>query len=163
MSDTFGVCEIIEMGIEIEKNGRDFYAALAHRTHDPALAELFTLLGKEEAKHISAFGAIREAVRACEKERTSDEYFAYMNALAGRHVFIHEGKGNDIASKVTGPGEALDTALSFEMDSIVFFEGMRDAVPPASRHIVEELIAQEKQHVVKLNEMKKGVSDGKEG
>lgn len=162
MSDTFGVCEIIEMGIEIEKNGRDFYKSLAAKTRDLVLAELFTYLGKEEEKHIAAFNSLRETVRGCDEEHTSDEYFAYMNALSRRHVFTQSGQGSNVAQKITTDQDALDMALSFETDSIVFFEGMKDVVPPSRQQILQELIAQEKKHVVRLNEMKKGVSDGKD-
>ena len=156
MADKFGGCEVIEMAIEIEKNGRDFYAALAQKSSDVIVADLFNFLSKEEEKHIGVFVTLRDAVASCSlNEHTSDEYFAYLNAIAGEHVFMRAGKGAEAAYRVSGDQEALSLALAFEMDSIVFFEGLRDLVPQSESSLIDVLIAQERKHVVQLNEMKK--------
>lgn len=156
MRESFNSCEIVEMALEIEKNGRDFYAALAEKTSDLLAADIFRFLSREEEKHIGVFHRLRDALMMCdEKEQTSDEYFAYLNAVAGEHVFLEAGSGARAAGSMANPEEALALALAFEMDSIVFFEGMRSVVPASESAVLDALIAQERKHVVQLNEMKK--------
>ena len=155
MGYSFGSCEIVNIGIEIEKNGRDFYRALASQTSSVPLAELFDFLSKEEEKHIGSFAQVREALKICDDERTADEYYAYMSALAGASVFSREGEGSRIAREVNNDDAAIALAIKFELDSIVFFEGMKGSLPQQAREVVDILIAQEKSHVIRLNELKK--------
>ena len=48
----FAGSEIIEIGIQIEKNGRDFYDELVKTADDPRAKEAFKALSEEESKHI---------------------------------------------------------------------------------------------------------------
>jgi len=52
----FSSCEVVELGIQIEKNGRDFYSALAGSTRNARAAEIFKYLAGEEEKHIAVSG-----------------------------------------------------------------------------------------------------------
>ena len=88
MDNSFAGSELIELSIQIEKNGFAFYSELARKSRDPAVADLFVFLAKEEEKHITAFRRICEKIEGCgAPEDSADEYVAYMNALASEHVF----------------------------------------------------------------------------
>ena len=51
----FAASDIVEIGIQIEKNGRDFYSAAADKSKDPKIKEIFRYLAGEEEKHISDY------------------------------------------------------------------------------------------------------------
>ena len=155
MGNIFAGSEIIEIGIQIEENGRDFYNALVEKSKDEKTKELFQLLASEEEKHIAAFGKVLDSVQKYEPpEAYPGEYFAYMNALASQHVFTQENKGAEIARKIAADKEAVELGIKFEMDSIVFYEGMKKVVPEYDQKVVEELIKQEQTHLVKLTAIK---------
>ncbi len=126
MGNIFAGSEIVELGIQIEKNGRDFYNTLTAQSKNPKAADIFKYLAGEEEKHIAVFQKILDKVEKYEPaESYPGEYFAYMNALASEYIFTKENKGKEIAKKTTSDKQAIDLGIGFEKDSIVFYEGMK--------------------------------------
>ena len=157
MGNIFAGSEIVELGVQIEKNGRDFYKALAARSKNQKAKDVFKYLAGEEEKHIVIFQNILESVRIYEpKEAYPGEYFAYMNALASDHVFTQKDKGKEIARNIKSDTEAIDMGIGFEKDSIIFYEGMKRAVPDKDIKMLDELIIQEQNHLRQLTDLKKG-------
>ncbi len=151
MKQMFAASEIVEIGIEIEKNGKDFYSSLAKRSKDRGAKEVFQYLAKEEEKHITAFKKILiEADKKGPGEVASEDYFSYMNALAQECVFNQKDKGRLLAGKVASDEEAVSLGIGFEKESIVFYEGMKQAVTESSRAVLDELISQEQDHLRRL-------------
>lgn len=158
MGNIFAGSEIVELGIQIEKNGRDFYNTLAAQSKNPKAKEIFRYLAAEEEKHIIVFEKILENKDKYQPPQTyPGEYFAYMNALASEYVFTQENKGSQIAKKIKSDKEATDLGIGFEKDSIIFYEGMKKAVPEYDQKTVEELIIQEQGHLRKLVDLKKAL------
>jgi len=156
MGNIFAGSEIIEIGIQIEKNGRDFYNTLAKQSKNPSAAKIFQYLAQEEEKHITVFKKILDSVEKYESaEAYTGEYFAYMSALAGEYVFTQRDKGEEAARAIKSDKEAVDKGIGFEKDSIIFYEGVIKSVPEYDRKIVEELIAQEQNHLRQLTDLKK--------
>ena len=158
MGNIFAASEIIELGIQIEKNGRDFYSVLQDNSKDDRCIELFKYLAGEESKHIIVFENILGRVERYQPSGLgSDEYYAYMKALADEHIFTQKDKGRQIASGIKTTREALDLGIGFEKDSIVFYEGIKEAVAQEEHKIVDEVIAQEQKHLFQLLELKRSL------
>lgn len=156
MGNIFAGSEVVEMGIQIEKNGRDFYNEMAGRTESQKSREIFEYLAQEEEKHIAAFQEILDSVRKYEPpEAYTAEYFAYMNSLASGYVFTQKDKGQEIARNTKSDMEAVEVGIKAEKDSILFYEGMIKVVPDYHYKILEELIGQEKGHLAKLLDLQK--------
>lgn len=155
MGNLFAGSEIVELGIQIEKNGRDFYNAVAGRSKNNKARDIFTYLAAEETKHIAIFKKILDSVNKYEPpEAYPGEYFAYMNALASQQVFTQKDKGAQAAKNVTSDKQAVELAIGFEKDSIIFYEGIRKMVPEYDYKVVDELITQEQNHLKQLSELK---------
>ena len=155
MGNIFAGGEIVELGIQIEKNGRDFYHTLVNKSKNQKAQDLFRYLEGEEEKHIAVFKKILNSVHKYEPpESYPGEYFAYMNALASEYVFTQKDKGSQIAKNTKSDTEAIDLGIGFEKDSIVFYEGMKKAVPEYDIKVVNQLIAQEQDHLRQLSELK---------
>jgi len=152
MANIFGGSEIVEMGIQIEKNGMDFYEVLAEQSKNKKANEIFKFLEGEEEKHIAAFQKIFDSVKMYEPpESYPGEYFAYMKSLADEHVFTKKDMGKEIARKTRGDKEAVRLGIKFEKDSITFYEGMKKVVPENQHKIIDALIAEENGHLLKLS------------
>jgi len=157
MGNVFAGSEVVEMGIQIEINGRDFYTALVPKFKDRKTAEVFTYLAQEEERHIETFRKILDSVNRYEpSEAYPGEYFAYLFALAGSYVFTQKDQGAAIAKKIVNEQEAIDTGIRFEKDSILFYEGMKKVVPAHDGKTLDILITQEQNHLRKLSDLKKG-------
>ena len=155
MGNIFSGSEVVEVGIQIEKNGKDFYDTLAVQSKDQKAVGIFKHLAGEEEKHIADFERILNSVVKYEpQEAFPGEYFAYMNDLAGEHVFTQKDKGIEIAKTIKSDKEAVESGIKFEKDSIVFYEGMKKVVPENGLKVIDTLIAQEQQHLKVLSELK---------
>lgn len=151
MADIFSGSEVVELGIEIEKNGRDFYNVLSRHSKDALIIEIFNYLASEEEKHIQVFKEVLEKIKNSKlPEALADEYFTYMNSLASEYVFTQRDKGKDIAKQITSDKQAVLMGIGFEKDSIVFYEGIKQIVPEQGRQAVDELIRQEQKHLSTL-------------
>ena len=156
MANIFAGSEIVELGIQIEKNGRDFYNAIAKQSKSQKAKDIFKYLAGEEEKHIAVFQKILDSVHKYEPpESYPGEYFAYMNALASEYVFTQKDKGSQIAKTVTSDKEAIARGMGFEQDSIIFYEGMKKVVPEYDLEVVQQLIEQEQDHLRQLLDLKK--------
>jgi len=154
----FAGSEIVELGIQIEKNGRDFYNAVIEQAKNQKAKETFKYLAGEEEKHITVFQKILDSVHKYEPPETyPGEYFAYMNALARDYVFTRKDKGREMAKNIKGDKEAISLGIGFEKDSIIFYVGMKKVVPEYDHKIVDKLIAQEQDHLRQLSELKESL------
>lgn len=164
MGEAFRGSDIVELGIEIERNGRDFYQAVHDRARNEKAKKLFGFLKEAEEEHIADFRKLLGSVSSHEpQEAFPQEYTSYMNALAGDHVFTRAHSGSEVARKVTDDQEAVTMAIGFEKDSIIFYVAMKEAVPAADRPILDELIRQEQTHLGELLNMLGEVTEKKGG
>lgn len=157
MENVFSASEIVKMGIEIERNGQDFYNGLMQKTRDIKLQDIFSLLAQEEEKHIHAFEDILKATQAGQdRGMESDDYYAYMRSLSEQYVFTKENTGKGIAASIRDEKEAIEKAINFEKESIIFYDGIKKVVLESEKKIVDALIEQEKNHLERLSALKEG-------
>jgi rubrerythrin len=155
MGNIFAGSEIVELGIQIEKNGKDFYDTLAGQSKNTKAQEIFNFLRDEEARHIAVFQKILGSLDKYEPpEAYPGEYLAYMNALASEHIFTKKDKGRQIAENTKSDKEAIDLGIGFEKDSIIFYEGIKKIVPEYDLKLVDQVIVQEQNHLTRLLDFK---------
>jgi len=151
MSQLFRASELIELAILIEKNGEEFYSSLRDSARTESLREVFSYLAGEEKRHLSIFKKLLGPLRRYEqRESYPGEYQAYMKAVADSHVFIKKDVGEDLAKKAGKPIQAIDLALGFEKDTILFFDAMSHFIPAAEQETVGQLTNEERKHIVRL-------------
>jgi len=154
----FTAGEVVELAILIEANGEAFYRSLERTAPDVRTREVFAYLAAEEERHRAAFAELKEALANYRPvESYPGEHAAYMEALAEKNVFTKRDVGRKLAQQVTSPHEAVETALEFEKESILFFEGMRRLLPQEGQETVDRLIAEEKRHIVRLKELEESL------
>jgi rubrerythrin len=158
MGNIFSGSEIAEIGIQIEKNGRDFYNSLVKKITEKKIQDTLKYLAAQEELHIAMFQQILSSVEKYEPaESYPGEYFAYMSALAKDCVFTRKNTGAQAAESIRNAKDAIDKAIGFEKDSIVFYEGAKKIAPGEGQKIVDELILQEQGHLRQLLEIKAGL------
>ena len=156
MSGIFKGSEIVEIGIQIEKNGLEFYRFLANSSQNGRVKESCKFLAGEEKKHIEDFEKLLPSLeRYVPPESYPGEYESYVKALSEEHVFTNDKVVKDMIQKAPGDEEAIRIAIGFEKDSILFFGEMSKFVPGKDQKVIEELISQEREHLRKLSELKK--------
>ncbi|MBF0488485.1 MAG: ferritin family protein [Nitrospirae bacterium] len=151
--DAFSIREVIEMAIRTEVLGNSYYSELAAKFKggDREVYELFTKLAEAEKNHIVAFTALREKV-AQEEPDNWQEISEYMRAFVESAFFLGKDKAMLHMQNVTDPLHAVGLAIGFEKETLLYFYTMRDSV--REKHIVNEIIEEEKHHIVWLSKYK---------
>jgi rubrerythrin len=155
MAYDFNAAEAFEMAIQIEKNGAAFYrkaAALQENDEDKKFLET---IAKMEDRHQAGFEEMKTTLSETQKSQTvfdpNEELSLYLKSMAD----AHGGEGNpDVADQLTGEEsmtQIIKTAIDLEKESILFYTGLKDMVPPKlGREKIDEIIQEEQKHVVQL-------------
>jgi len=157
MAITFNADEIFEMAEEIERNGAKFYREAAKKTADKETEKLLLDLAEMEDGHLQTFREMRKELAPREKEQLiydpDNQALRYLQVMADSHGA--EGK-KSLTEKLTGeetPRQLFEIAIQAEKDSIVFYSGLKNLVPPkAGGDKVEAVIREELAHVAALEE-----------
>lgn len=146
MAYDFNADEIFEMAEQIERNGAKFYRDAAEGITDASHKKLLLDLAVMEDHHEKTFKSIRSSLTAEAKTDTifdpQNETVLYLRALADTRVFFE--KEIDTAS-MSG---ILKAAIEAEKESIVFYLGMKDAVPDKmGKTRLDDIIKEEMSHI----------------
>lgn len=158
MSVIFSGKEVLEIAIQIEKNGFTFYSQAAKKVTDKTARELIEWLAQEERSHIGRFEDILSSFSPERLDMTPaelEEYYLYLKALADARVFTTELKAEEAALGIKNGKDAINLGIGFEKDSLLFLHGIKMLVKGADALAVEELQREEMLHLKKLVELKR--------
>ena len=148
----FQATDIIEMALELEKSGEIFYGAVAKKAASAEVQALFEDLAEQEKHHYAAFekmsGTVWDQSQATGEEW--DQYLMYLQATIQSAFFQGSDKALVLAEQVSDDKEALQMAVDFEKETMLFFYDLRDKVSEADKPVVEGIIAEEKNHMRRL-------------
>jgi rubrerythrin len=148
----FSADEIFEMAQQIERNGALFYRKAASLAKASASAPFFLKLAAMEDAHEKIFARMRGELTAAERMKRISEPEnqgpAYLRAWADRQVFDVRSDPSERITGREGPEDILRMAIGLEKDSVVFYLGMKNAVPERlGRDRVDEIIQEEMGHI----------------
>jgi len=160
MSIFFNADEIFQMGLRIEVNGKEFYEAIAKKSSDGFTQQFFTDLSKWESEHIRLFNRLREVLPDSARRGSpfdpGQELLLYIQATADSHVFLKNQNINELVSRCQTVIDALDLAMAFEKDSVVFYTMMKKVTPEEfGKNEIDGLIDEEIRHIAILHQKKK--------
>ena len=147
--------DIVELAMQLEKNGEAYYRAVAKKAKTPEVQALFEDLAEQEVMHYKVFSKLSQAVKESPMmtDEEWDEYMKYLEATVQNAFFEGPDKALAAADKVVDEKEAIRKALGFEKETLLFFYDLRDAVPAAHREFVEKVADEEKKHIRRLAKM----------
>ena len=156
MTITFSGSELINIAIGIEQRGIAFYDIMAKSTEDAGVRDIFRYLADMERNHIDIFeGMLGETDKYKIPEAYTGEYSTYLHALVDSAVFTDDAITSEMATRASSDIEALELAIGAEKDSILFYYGLKEALPQPAQSMVTKIIAEEKSHLSELSELKK--------
>jgi rubrerythrin len=150
---TYSVREVIEQAVQTEKLGKEFYTKMAEKFRDKAeLRKLFELLAAHEVRHGESFMNLEGQLMDGEPEGW-DEVTLYLRALVDSEFFLGKDKCLPSLEHVKTATEAIDFALCFERETLLYYYTIREAL--REKEMIEAIIREEKSHIVWLNNLKK--------
>jgi rubrerythrin len=143
MDYNFTAKEIVEVAIKIEANGASFYRKAAAKQSEESNRAFLEQLANMEDHHQRTFEKMSSDLKPNEKQAT---------------VF----DPNQETAQLTGDEsieEIIDIAIGLEKESILFYLGLRDFVPPEyGQDKLDHIIQEEQRHIVQLNGFRKKLS-----
>lgn len=156
MAYDFNAADAFEMAIQIEKNGAAFYRKAASLQEDEVNIKFLETIARMEDRHQAGFEEMKRTLSDMEKTQTvfdpKEEMALYLKSMSDSHG----GEGNPYAAaQLTGDesmAQIITTAISLEKESILFYVGLKDLVPPKlGREKIDDIIDEEKKHISQLS------------
>lgn len=158
MQPTYTAGEVLEIAQQIERNGARFYRRAAGAAPQEEARRTLNELAVMEQTHERTFATMAAELTSQERQEPlydpNDEAAQYMRVVAGGHVFDLRAD----PSEWLGPGrtmaQILRKAIEVEKESIIYYLGLKQAVPEhLGRERVDRIIAEEMRHLVLLDGM----------
>lgn len=153
----FEPSEVFQFAIRIEENGEKFYRQMVQKFEEPKVKELFSFLADEEIKHKKTYEEMVSKIEKYEPFETfPGEYFAYLRAYADKIIFTQKEFDEEIAN-IKDIKAAIDYAINAELDSILYYQEIKNLIPENQRKTLDGIIEEERRHFVKLSEIKRTI------
>jgi len=143
------------MAERIERNGFAFYTGAADHTDDESLNGLLRKFADMEKEHEAIFAGMRAQLSRAEKAEAvfdpESEGVEYLEAMADAKVFNVNVDPATVLAGTETMEEILRIAIGMEKDSVVFYQGIKEAVPEGvGKDRVNAVIKEEMWHIVVL-------------
>jgi rubrerythrin len=146
--------EIMEAAIQVEKNGQVFYEHMSRTASTPGARALFSDLARKELEHVGDLQRVARELADPPETWEREEFTMYISDLAQDHVFREDGSGERLAGGVRSDVEAVNLGIRFEKDTILFLQELRPLARAQDAGVVDQLVAWEKEHLVRLVRLK---------
>jgi len=154
MAIQFNADDIFEMAEQIERNGASFYRQMAGIESMSELRPLLLDLAEMEECHQRFFADLRKTLSSHERAQTvfdpDNEAASYLQAFADGYVFKANEKPSECLTKKKE--DIIRLAIEKEKDTIVFYLGIKNAVPEnLGKSKIDEIIKEEMNHITQLS------------
>jgi rubrerythrin len=156
----FSIREIIDMAIQLEKNAETFYRAAVAKMSTPSLEPVLICLANEERDHKKWFESLKRVAQEVEARGQSVEISSEaLRSLVGGQKFSLDEVD---LSKIESVQELIELAMEHEKDTIIFYQMLQSFIDdPETMKELDEIIAEEEQHIKLLKECEIEMVNGK--
>lgn len=156
--NNYSISEIMEMAIQTERLGFQFYTSISEKfKKDDGLVKLFTTLAKKEQVHEKTFTELKGMIAKSGAEPVEwEEVSNYMRAFVESQFFLGRGKSLPSMDHLKNVADAVNFALSFEKETLLYFFELRSIVK--EKEMVDEIINEEKSHIRWLDAFRKSLT-----
>jgi rubrerythrin len=142
----FTTGEIVDLAIQIEKNGERIYRDALQKAPNPSLAAGLERLVDEEAQHAKWFSEIKEAIQtSIDDPRVEEMGKSILRGILGDQVFSLQDVDFSSLEKVQ---ELFELAIEFEKDTVLFYEMIRNFIEDeGTLSDLNKIIEEENRHI----------------
>ncbi len=147
----FSITEIIELAVQIEKNGEKSYRRAQQAASDDALKAMLGLLAEEEGDHQQWFRDLKNRIISKAVDPDLEEMArGLFQGILGEKAFALDELNPADLSDLTA---LLQISAEFEKDTVLFYEMLEPFIEEAeSRDHLKAIIEEEKGHIRRLQE-----------
>jgi rubrerythrin len=142
----FRLEEVLDLAIRLEKNGASRYRHWLNLITEPQIRATLSWLAEQETQHAEFFAHLKEINAACSQVQQPDAQadLHLEDFLGSRTLSLDEVE----VLTLTNPGQALQIALEFERDTILFFDMIKVFITEESALTqLAAIIEEERRHI----------------
>jgi len=148
----FSIREVIEMAVQTEKLGAEFYEEMSEKfKEDEELRKFFSEMAGKEHVHEKRFAELRDIIGE-NAPADWDQVEPYMRAFVESAFFLGKGKATMHMQSIDNLKAAVGFAIAFEKETLLYYHGIRDAVK--EKDILDEIINEERSHIMWLSKFR---------
>ena len=148
MSQTSVGKEFLEVAIEIEKNGRSFYEAIARQGRSKEVRDIFARFAVREKEHENTYREIMNRLGGYNpRQQYAGEHDQYISQLGNFSILNAEQARRILTKKTITDMEAIELGINLEKDSILFYSEIRGMVPLQDQELIDIITNEEKKHL----------------
>ncbi|MCD6117695.1 ferritin family protein [bacterium] len=161
MTEKLAGSELLQMAVQLEKEGKEFYLAVAESVKNPVAREIFQFLADEEVKHEEIFRSMLSKGEDIMLALPYDDYemLLYFKSLVDKKIFPGVSEVKDMRKYINDPAAALRVAISFEKDAILFFSEFKNLVRKDDQNVIDDIIEEERKHIYRILEFQKKLGE----
>jgi rubrerythrin len=146
-ADLHSALMALDLAMQTEKDGREFYKRAAERTSDPGGQLLFISLADDELEHLRMLESQRESLAEQNRWRSPPEAKDAAPAkIAGAPLFSRKVLADNL-NAYTSDLSALRMAFLIEKDAVGFYaRAAAETEDPDGKATYERLVEMEKEH-----------------
>jgi rubrerythrin len=142
----FKIGEIIDLAIQIERNGEEIYRKAIELHSSPSVNMLLQKLADEELQHAEWFIMLKQKVAANSEDPKLEEMAkSILLEVLGNQAFSLQ----DVDfSKIRDTKDLLNFAIEFERDTIIFYNMIGSLIEDTkTQYQLEKIIEEENRHI----------------
>ena len=145
----FSIDEIIDLAVQIERNGEKLLQSAQKEVSVPELASLLQWMEDEERRHVEWFSQLRPVPKEpTDMSHLEDMGKNLLKEMLGDQSF---SLGDTDFSKLENINELIKTLIEFEKDTALFYQLIRTAVTDQeTQTLLERIISEENRHAQRL-------------
>ena len=147
----FTLGEIIDLAIQIEKNGEKSYRKAQNESEDIIISSMLKWLADDEEEHEKWFLDMKQKIdEKVEDPRLEEMGKEILTGVLGEQAFSMDDADFNEIDNIKA---LLELSLEFEKDTILFYEMIKDFIDDSKVMAgIDKIIVEEKKHVKKLEE-----------
>lgn len=147
----FSMADIVDLAIQIERNGEKVYRNALNSATDRSLVSLLQWLADQEVEHAEWFSELKQTVTETTGDAQLEEMGrAILLGILGNQTF---SLNEEDISKTNQIKDLLDLAIEFEKDTVLFYEMIASSMEDGeSLDHLNAIIEEENRHVRLLQE-----------
>ena len=145
----FSIDEIIDLAIQIERNGEKILRAAQKEVSDPELISLLQWMENEERLHVEWFSQLRPTP----KESTDMSHLEEMGKNLLKDMLGDQSfsLGDTDFSELENIEGLITNIMAFERDTVIFYQLIRSAVTDnETLKLLDTIISEENRHAEQL-------------
>lgn len=144
--------EVLQMAIQMEEVGKDFYESLCAAMDNPKLIQLCHKLASEEANHRELFRQLRSSLAAQGKTVLLSDSQMYDARQKIKTSLLPDSSSIRRVIASNSLRDLLDLAIQMEANAVYFYSQLAQSLP--EKNVVEDIANEEQRHLNLLTQFK---------